>query len=337
MGFLIGIFVSVRKKISVHNRLSRLLENILLIVGAIFLTFMVLELGFRLFFAQSDGFRYTLASQNWYDRYWSENSFGYRDEEWTAERLAGKIKVMVVGDSVAAGSGIPNREDRFANELGEYLGDDYAVIVIASPGWDTLDEIEAIVEYPYPPNILVLSYFINDIEGSAYAQGAQRPQIRQDPSGWLKPLVDNSYAFNFLYWRLVRLGPQKWASVYWDDWLKKISVDPDIRWRHQQELLKIIDGAVSEDIPLFVVVFPNLAAVEESQILTQPVVDLFESRGVPVLDVSQIVANRDPAQLTVNAVDAHPNEAVHAEVAEQLSRIIQESCKTMSCGEPRAR
>ena len=65
------------------------LENVVLIVGAIILTFMALELGFKLFFAQSDGFRYTLASQNWYDRYWQRNSLGYRDREWTSEQLAG--------------------------------------------------------------------------------------------------------------------------------------------------------------------------------------------------------------------------------------------------------
>ena len=187
---------------------------------------MALELGFKLFFAQSDGFRYTLASQNWYNRYWQENSLGYRDQEWTSQKLAGKTNVMVVGDSFVAGTGIANPDDRFANQLGQLLGDDFAVTVVASPGWDTRDEIEAIVEYPYPPDVLILSYFINDIEGTAYAGGAQRPQIRQDPPPWLKPLIDHSHAFNFLYWRLVRLGPQAWAKIYWEDWLLKISADP---------------------------------------------------------------------------------------------------------------
>jgi hypothetical protein len=337
LGIATAAFALNRKMLSARGRIAHLLENITIILVAVFLTFMALEVGFKLFFAQSDGFRYTLASQNWYDRYWVQNSLGYRDKEWTPEEVAGKTRVMVVGDSVAAGSGIANQEDRFANRLGQYLGDDYAVMVVASPGWDTLDEIEAIIEYPHAPDMLVLSYFINDIEGSAYAQGAQRPQIRQDPPNWFKPLVDNSYVFNFLYWRLVRLGPQEWATTYWEDWLKKISADPDIRWRHQQELLRIIDGAVSEGIPLFVVVFPNLAAVEESQFLVQPVIELFESRGVPVVDVSRIVANRDPAQITVNAVDAHPNEAIHAKVAEKLYSIILDYCTLTTCDNPRAR
>lgn len=300
-----------------------LFENIALSLWVLLLTFMALELYFKLFFAQSDAFRYTLASQNWYERYWQENSLGYRDIEWTPDKLAGKRKVMVVGDSFVAGSGVANPEDRFANQLDHLLGEDYVVLNVASPGWDTIDEVEAILEYPYQPDILILSYYINDIEGVAYQSGAQRPQIRRDPPAWLTPLIANSYAFNFLYWRLIRLGPQEWADIYWNGWLKKISADPDISWRHRQELLMIIEGAASEQIPLFVVAFPNLAAIEESQPIIQPVIDLFREYHILVLDVSTLLAGRDPADITVNAIDAHPNELVNREIAENLYQMIR--------------
>jgi hypothetical protein len=317
-----------------RTKKTQVLENICLSLLVFFLTFMLVELYFRLFFAQSDGFRYTLASHNWYQRYWQENSLGYRDVEWTPDKLADKTKVMVVGDSFAAGAGIANPQDRFSNQLGRLLGDDYVVLNVASIGWDTVDEVEAILNYPYRPDILVLSYYINDIEGTAYQSGAQRPPIRIDPPAWLLPLVQNSYAFNFLYWRVVRLGPQEWADVYWNDWLKKISTDPDIAWQHQQELLKIIDGAAAEQIPLFVVVFPNLAAVAESESLTQPVIDLFQTHHIPVLDVGQLLAGRDPATTMVNMIDSHPNEAVHREVAEHLYQMITKHGKKVGLGKP---
>lgn len=331
--FLAPIIVFSRKSQS-RGRVQTLLPNLFLILFTLLFTLMALELFFKLFFAQSDGFRYTLASQNWYDRYWQENSLGYRDVEWTADMLAGKTKVMVVGDSFAAGSGIANPQDRFANQLNQLLGQDYAVLVVASPGWDTADEVAAILNYPQRPDLLVLSYYINDIEGTAYQTGAQRPAIRRDPPAWLRPLVEDSYAFNFLYWRLIRLGPQEWADTYWNEWLKKISVDPDIRWRHQQELLKIIEGAASEQIPLIVVVFPSLTAVEESRELLKPVVDLFHTHNVPVLDVGQLLAGRDPATTTVNSMDAHPNEAVNLEVAQHLFQLIRQNCQPPKCPEP---
>lgn len=321
--FLMAPFFLFRRKGRKSAPSQTLIENISLSLLVLFLTFMALEFGFKLFFAQSDGFRYTLASQNWFDRYWQQNSLGYRDREWTPEQLAGKTRVMVVGDSFVAGNGIADPEDRFANQLGQLLGNDFAVMVVASPGWDTLDEIDAIVEHPFSPDILILSYFINDIEGTAYARGWQRPQIRRNPPGWLEPLIDNSHALNFLYWRLIRLGPQEWAAIYWEDWLKKISEDPNIRWRHRQELLTIIEGAAAEQIPLFVVVFPNLAAIEESRPFTEPVIDLFREHNVPVLDVGQLLAGYEPSETMVNAVDSHPNEMVNLMVAEELYQLIQ--------------
>ena len=319
---ILGVALLVGAMIFAQRRQATLVTNLLLSLLFFFLTFMAVELFFKLFFAQSDGFRYTLSAQNWYDRYWEENELGYRDVLWTDQQVEGKTKVMVVGDSFVAGTGINDPNDRFSNQLGQLLGDDFVVFNVASPGWDTIDEVRAILEYPYPPDIIVLSYFINDIEGVAYDSGAQRPQVRQDPPAWLNLFVQNSHAVNFIYWRVARLGPQEWARIYWEDWLVAIANDPEIRWRHQQELLTIADGAASEQTPLYVVVFPNLTAVEESEFITQPVIDLFTERNVPVLDVTTILAGRDPAETVVNPFDAHPNEQIHREVAEALYQMI---------------
>ncbi len=325
-------FILFRRRGKTPTKSQTIIENISLSLLMLFLAFMAVEFFFKVFFAQSDGFRYTLASQNWYARHWQENSLGYRDIDWTPQQLQGKTKVMLVGDSFVAGSGIADPQDRFANQLGRLLGDDYVILNVASPGWDTIDEVEAIIKYPYSPDILILSYYINDIEGTAYDRGAQRPQIRQDPPNWVLPLVRNSYALNFLYWRLIRLGPQEWADIYWNDWLKRISQDPEIRWQHHQELLTITKGAAAQQIPFFVVVFPNLAAIEESLFITQPVINLFQEHQVPILDVSTLLAARDPTTTMVNSIDSHPNEAINLEVAEHLYQMIQEWEETKDRG-----
>lgn len=322
--FFVSPFLIFRRYRRPFAKTQTLVENISLALLMVFIMLMVFEFYFKVFFAQSDGFRYTLASQNWYERYWQENSLGYRDVEWTPEKLSDKTKVMVVGDSFVAGNGIVNPKDRFADQLGYLLGSNYAILNVASPGWDTEDEIKAILDYPYRPDILILSYYINDIEGAAYRSGVQRPQIRRDPPVWLLPLVQNSYAINFLYWRVIRLGPQEWADAYWT-WLRQINEDAKVRWRHQQELLTLAEGAAAEQIPFFVVVFPNLAATDESQFLIQPVINLFRERGIPVLDVSELLAGRDPATTMVNLIDAHPNEAINLEVAERLYQMMLEA------------
>ena len=320
----IGAFIFYRRQWSEGAIVRQVLENVTIVLFGFFITFGVLEFYFKVFFAQTDGYTFTLAARNWHEKYWYPiNSLGYRDWEWIPESGIGKTKVIVVGDSFVAGTGIKDHEDRFSNQLAKLLGQDYVVFNVASPGWSTQDEIKALVAYPYKPNILILSYFVNDIEQTVYDQGIERPEFIRRPTGVWGFIVDNSYAFNFLYWRWYRLTQPPPKPTYLE-WINSLYRDPKLWWLHRQELLTIIEGAASEQIPLLVVVFPNLAAIEESQFISQPVIDLFQEHNVPVLDVSMLLAGHDPAEITVNAVDAHPNEAVHLEVAEHLYQMIQD-------------
>jgi hypothetical protein len=294
---------------------ARVSQNMTLAVLAFFLTLMAVELFLKLFFAQSDTFSYTLANRNWVERYWILNSRGYRDVEWAKVDLDRKKKILVLGDSLAAGYGLENIDDRFSNLLGEKLRDDYLVMNIASPGLSTRQEIEKVKGFPYKPEILILQYYINDIRqaGEDKNQTFELPK----PSPLFQPLVENSYAVNFLYWRTVRLQPQAWQQEYWF-WLKGLYQDPEIWWLHQQELITLIDGAASEHVRLIVVIFPALNDVEGSKEITSKVANLFAERGVPVVDVALLVEGMQPEQLVVNPWDAHPNKWLHRLVADQL-------------------
>ncbi len=297
--------------------------NITLSLIAVIFTLMAIEFYFKVFFAQSDAYYFTLASENWKARYWYPiNSFGYRDREWSPEDMTGKHKIMVVGDSLVAGSGISNYQDRFSNKLNDLLGNEYSVFTVASPGWNTSKEIEAIINYPYKPDTLIFTYFINDVEGSAYRQGVKPPRFVKDPPPILAPLVQNSYTLNFVYWRWARLGQQEGQRDYLK-WVSEISSNPEIWWVHQQELQTIHDGAKSEGINLIVVVFPNISTIDESQQIIMPVLDFFQSRGVVTLNVTDLIQDKAPDDLMASPVDSHPNEIVHREVAEHLYQMIQ--------------
>lgn len=288
---------------------------------SLFIAFMAAELFFKLFFAQTDDLNFTLASKNWFERYWQVNSLGYRDVEWTREKLENKTKIIIVGDSFTAGYGIKNVEDRFANVLAHKLGDDYAVMVVAENGTETGGEIERIKAYPYAPDILILQYYINDIEDAARKKNMQYSAPKLYPPPALRSLVKNSYALNFLYWRSVRLGPHIWQNDYLS-WVQSIYDDPNIWWLHQQELLTIYEGALAERIDLIVVVFPALTNVEETRDLTARVVNLFDERNVPTLDVAELVENMPPQELVVSPLDAHPNEWLHAKIADELYQMV---------------
>ena len=87
--------------------------------------------------------------------------------EQSTEALQGKRLVFVVGDSFVAGHGIKDVSDRFGDRLGEGLGDPFRVVTLAQNGWNSEDEFDAIRATSRRhriPEIVVLSYFLNDID-----------------------------------------------------------------------------------------------------------------------------------------------------------------------------
>ncbi len=305
-----------------HRAGKLLLTNIALTVLTLFFTLMALEFYFKVFFAQTDTVP-TLAQKNWYTRYYEGtfNSLGYRDTEWTEQMVAGKIKVMVVGDSFVEGVGIENPRDRFSDRLAQKLGPDYAVFNLGKAGANTEAEIKAVTEYPYRPDILILSYFVNDIEGgAAWQRGLTRPPSFEVPS-YLVPFVKNSYAFNFFYWRLVRFWEAGQPDLKWQ-WFLSLYDNPEVWWLHQQELLSFYEGARAEQILLFVVVFPGLTHLEDSKVVTDRIVNLYRERGVPTLDVGDLVKDIPQNQLVASPVDSHPGERVHELVGQALYEMV---------------
>jgi lysophospholipase L1-like esterase len=318
-GGLTGLLVYLRRR----GKVRPFFENLIVMMLALSITLMGVEFYFKVFFAQMDSLR-TLARQNWYERYYQGaiNSLGYRDVEWTEEMVDDKIKVMVVGDSFAEGVGIESPDDRFSNLLAQKLGPNYVVFNLGKRGANTKQEIEAILNYPYSPDILILSYFINDIEDVEWWYSQDRPPDPSTPA-MLSPVVQNSYAANFLYWRLFRLFKGNHLEAWWT-WLLSLYDNPEAWWLHQQDLLNIYKAAQSEQIPMIVVVFPNLAAIESSKTVTDRVLDLYSEKGVPTLDVAELIEGIPTSELVVSPVDAHPSKLVHRLTADALYEMFVE-------------
>lgn len=309
------------------GRTRRIVQNLALSLFAFLFIFLAFELYFKLFFIQSDGFGFTLANQNWEERYWRNNSLEYRDREWTPELLAGRTKILVVGDSFVAGVGVNDPADRFPDRLNQMLGDRYAVMNLGVPGASTKDEIPRALKYPHPPDMVILSYHISDIDDTANDMGFTRP-----PLGVNVPLlVDHSYALNFLYWRLFRLQRTEVSDNYWT-WLFKVYDDPNVWQVYQSELLQLYHLTQEKNIQLIVVLFPHLLTVEQNRPIISRVENVFAEQGVPTLNVAELVAGMDPADLIVNEVDSHPNEFVHRLVAERLYQLVLETRQTAGPG-----
>lgn len=320
---ILGTGSFLRHNQSVGPRLRELLSGLWVSATSLFVLLMLLEAVFRVFVARPDAFSFTLAAQNWKQRYWHPiNSLGYRDYEWSAADLEGRTTVMVVGASYAAGHGIRDVEDRFSNVLGELLGDEYVVINVAEPGWETPQKLAALQAHPYRPDIVILSYTVNDIaEAARQFHGQYIPRASLVPPKYISFIVEESYLANFVYYQAVRLPIQRGQETH-ADYLLGMYNDPEVWAAHQNQLLAVYDWCQGKNISLVVVIFPSLLRPEETAFAAERVAATFEEVGVPVLDLTQEFVGKDARQLVVNSVDAHPNEAVHRLVAGRLYDIV---------------
>lgn len=325
--------------------LVSLLTIVIMLVGV--------EVYFRYYYKQSDGFNMTLVGKNWYWECWNptyrvthpdfathkfsfvvndptyqpEPFVQYRDREWTAADVAGKTSVFVLGDSFAAGHGLCDVAERFSDRLGAQLGNAAAVLNLAHNGWSTSDMIYYTERYPLKPNVVILSYFINDIDGA----------IRVTPNTTLtvpglhipaeSPLVDTlrgrSFAFNFFYWHVLYKNyhledAQTITRTYLDAYN-----DPAVWETHRAELLALVAWAKQHNAPLVVVTWPLLGDFSLSASALGKVEALLEAEGVTIVRAAEMLKGDAPADLIISSIDAHPNAYANGKIADALLEVVK--------------
>ena len=294
--------------------------NAVLFISTLLFSLLIIEVFCYAFIVHSDSFSFTLANQRWFEKYWHPiNRLGYRDPDYSTEKLNNSHLIFVVGDSFVAGQGIKNYQDRFSNRLQDKLGADWLVLNIAQVGWSTTDELHALTTHPYKPEILIWSYFVDDIRETANRshEKFRFTELITLPSPRWQPIIEHSYFINFFYWRWYRQYHQGPESVYWQK-LQYFYDHEEIWSIHEQELTAVVQYARERDILLIPLVFPNLVALEQSKPITTKVIKLFQALGTHPLDMTATLRAQPAAELVVNPMDAHPNEKVHTEVATLL-------------------
>ena len=311
-----------------NRRRTHLLEWALLICSIVAM-FMLFEGYFRYFRIVTDGFNFTLSARQWFREHWRPiNSQGLRDVEHDFSTPG--CKVFVVGDSFVAGHGIENIDDTFGRRLQLDSGDAFEVALVGKNALDTQGEFELLQSLGHTPDLMVLSHFVNDVEGALMAAGKDMPHLVDMPGGLLA-MVNHSYLLNHIYWRVFKTGDMAEASRNYTAWIDSGYTDPKIFALHQQALREFVEYARKNESPLIVVVWPFLSDVTGSLKYTVPVVRWFQEQGVTVLDLGTHFQGRPPEELVVNPFDAHPNVATSAEVASLLLPLVEQRLPA-SCG-----
>ena len=272
----------------------------------IVLVLMAGEVYFRYFHVDTDG---RLASNNWMARYWRTNAQGFRDRDWMQTDWAGKTTIAAVGDSLTAGWGIENPADRFTDVLATHLGNDYAVFNLGVPGQSTPEELNSLHIAPdSKPDVVILQYFLNDIDYATLTLGLQPPQSN------MPALAEDSYLANYLYaLSNSGFGVDYWATEY-------ANYDNFAIWNvHEQELNDFIDYIESIHARLIVVIFPNLQDPVRSVAYVDRVAQVFEARNQhEILKLYDEVATWSPEKIIVSPHDAHPSIAFQHRVGDMI-------------------
>jgi hypothetical protein len=111
------------------------------------------------------------------------NSLGLRDREVAWAHPAGRRRILIVGDSIAFGSGLEVGE-RFSEVLGRQLGDTAEVINAGVPGWGNDQEMlfyEKRLRRLHP-DVVILSFtgnndVVNNALGGALLEGGTKPRF----------------------------------------------------------------------------------------------------------------------------------------------------------------
>lgn len=106
---------------------------------------------------------------SFYDYLGASNSLGFRDREHAVAKPPGVYRIVVLGDSVAAGLHVERNQDVFPPILERLLGEaglHAEVINLAVSGYNTQQEVEMLREkgLQYHPDLVVLAYTMSSRE-----------------------------------------------------------------------------------------------------------------------------------------------------------------------------
>ena len=324
LGFALAHFFRSEARRSTPARWARLITgNALTLAFLVSVIFLGFETYFRFICDETDGMVDTLVSYKWFSRYYHRNNIGVRDNtDYAFARTPGKRRITFVGDSFTVGLGIRNVEDRFANII-RRLHPEWEVHVVAQPGLDTSNEVEAVhnlvVSNHYQLDLVVLVYNMNDIGEVMPRWIAEYKKLIADPfrKSWL---CRNSYFINLYYvrWEVRR-------NAFFDHYFEEVraAYEGPIFARHRIALTAMCNMTVIRGGRLAVVTFPFMDVGRQFEFAHTRMDRFWQEHGVPSLDLLPVFSNLPPATITVNAHDAHPNEHAHALAAEAIEPFLK--------------
>jgi lysophospholipase L1-like esterase len=253
------------------------------------------------------------------------NSHGFRDYEYDYPKAEGVYRIVVIGDSIAAGHGIKLRDtfakvlERKLNVLPKPEAQRVEIIVLAQSGYSTSQELFLLQHeaFRYSPDLIVWSYVMNDPAHPVYHNS--NGELGRY---YFKPRF---HTVDFVSRKLFEINERNKSDgcdkeyhalihcVYWDEVASNIG--------------KIAEISAQSQVPILFLIFPlfeengsfdkySLASVHAKLVATA------KKAGLPVVDLLEVYGSHAPQELILPPVRGHdplhPNEVGHSIAADYL-------------------
>jgi lysophospholipase L1-like esterase len=246
------------------------------------------------------------------------NAQGLRDREFSFERVPGKLRIVMLGDSLTVGWGVPV-EQTFAKRIEQMYaeaGIDAEVINLGVGNYNTVQEVQAFLTkgYRYQPDVIVLNYFVNDAE----------PVV---PASTPSALMRRCYACVFVAGRGDALMRQFFGGLDWAQYYLSLYGDGTAPgWLDAKAAIgRLATFSKAGGIKLMIASLPELHDVANYRF--GPITDLVrkaaEENGAAFVDVLPALADQPSAKLWVTPPDPHPNAYANALIAKALFEALQ--------------
>jgi lysophospholipase L1-like esterase len=190
---------------------------------------------------------------DFFDYRGKSNRLGYRDVDHSIQKEPGVYRVVVLGDSVAAGLGVERNEDTFPWRMAARLresGRAVEVLNFGVSGYNSGQEVATLESraLEFGPDLVVLAYCLNDGEapyrGIVEALTKVREETRLIDRAAAPPLLGRSALYRFLLFRRPRfLEPAAgaaWTAVRPDSVERALARLELLAERHRFAVLLVV-------------------------------------------------------------------------------------------------
>ena len=306
-------------RLVIKSMLKQYIKNFILFLITFILILLLLE-GIFMFIPRSHGIGKTLASRIYSGFYKGNiNKLGYRDYNFDFSLSTNdKVKIVILGDSFTWGFGVRS-EQRFTNLLNDKLSNTSLIFNLGKNGSDTKEEYKRLIDYPVKPNILILQYFLNDIEGASKENGQSVKgfSLYKDLNGLSEFMIRNSFILNYIYW----LIPRGKHSTY-IEFLSSAYNNQDILDSHLSDLDNILNYCKSNEITPYLIIIPFMNDLDLSHKLLTPIETHLIEQDIRFINFVDILKDIPIKIRMVNSNDGHMSAEVHKLVAEELYNML---------------